>query len=282
MMAAVGGDLHHLRTGAGEPLVLLHGLGSEHGMWLPVLPALAAEREVVAFDLPGFGRSAPLPPSAGAPTPAALARAVAAALDGLGIARPHLAGNSLGGWLALELVRAGRARSATCLSPAGFWSAAELAWARASLRASAALARGLRRASRPLLATRAGRAVFLAQMFGRPGHVPAPDAVRAVEALADAPAFDETLRATTDVRGVQPFAGGPGVPITIAWGRRDRLLFPRQALRAAARIPSARIVFLPRCGHVPTWDDPALVARILLEGSARSPSSTVSSPGATR
>jgi pimeloyl-ACP methyl ester carboxylesterase len=236
-------------------------------MWLPVLPALAAERDVVALDLPGFGRS---PPLAGeTPSPAALARAVAAALGRLGITRPHLAGNSLGGWVALELVRAGHARSATCLSPGGFWSAGELAFARASLRASVALARGLRRAARPLLATRAGRAVLLAQMYGRPGRVPAEDAVRAIEAFAAAPGFEATLEATSDPRGFAPFAGGPGAPITIAWGRRDRLLLPRQALRAAERIPSARIVFLPRCGHVPTWDDPALVARILLEGSAR-------------
>ena len=66
------------------------------------------------------------------------------------------------------------------------------------------------------------------------------------------------------------FAGGEriAVPVTIAWGAKDRLLLPRQARRAARAIPRARIVLLEGCGHVPTYDDPEQVARVLLEGSA--------------
>jgi pimeloyl-ACP methyl ester carboxylesterase len=57
------------------------------------------------------------------------------------------------------------------------------------------------------------------------------------------------------------------VPVTIAWGTRDRLLPPRQGARARARRPEARHVSLPGCGHVPFSDDPPLVTRVLLEGS---------------
>ena len=49
--------LHHIRQGAGEPLVLIHGLGGSIVVWKPVIDLLAAERDVVAIDLPGFGAS---------------------------------------------------------------------------------------------------------------------------------------------------------------------------------------------------------------------------------
>src|SRR4051794_1964269 len=90
------------RRGSGAPLVLLHGIGMSRAVWEPVLPALAERFDVVTVDLPGFGGSAPLPPDV-EPHPAALASAVAEFLDDLGIERPHVAGNSLGGWVGLEL-----------------------------------------------------------------------------------------------------------------------------------------------------------------------------------
>ena len=68
-----------------------------------------------------------------------------------------------------------------------------------------------------------------------------------------------------------PFTGQvpAGVPVTIAWGTKDRLLRPPQVLAAKARLPQARIRPLPGCGHVPMTDDPALVADVLLQGSGR-------------
>ena len=88
-------DLAFTRSGAGAPLVLLHGIGSSRQAWDPVVP-------VLAVDLPGFGESRPLSPRT-EPGPAALAAAVAGLLDELGVTDPHVAGNSLGGWVALEL-----------------------------------------------------------------------------------------------------------------------------------------------------------------------------------
>jgi pimeloyl-ACP methyl ester carboxylesterase len=87
------------RTGTGAPLVLLHGIGSNHGIWDPVIPALSARFDVIAVDLPGFGASPPLPPGV-EPVPAALAGAVADLLDELDVETPNVVGNSLGGWVA--------------------------------------------------------------------------------------------------------------------------------------------------------------------------------------
>jgi pimeloyl-ACP methyl ester carboxylesterase len=108
------------RCGAGAPLVLLHGLGSDRQAWEPVLPMLAAHFDVLTVDLPGFGDSEPLPASI-EPSPSALARSVAGLLDELGIEAAHVAGNSLGGWVALELARVRPISSVALLSPAGLW-----------------------------------------------------------------------------------------------------------------------------------------------------------------
>src|SRR3712207_3056276 len=120
-------ELSYTRVGEGEPLLLLHGIGSHGAVWDPVVPHLAREREVLALDLPGFGGSAPLPDARSHPA-RELAQAVAAFLDRRDLERAHLAGNSLGGWVALELARLGRARSVTALSPAGFWTPREAAF----------------------------------------------------------------------------------------------------------------------------------------------------------
>src|SRR5262245_65831208 len=92
----------YTQSGTGAPLVLLHGIGSSRQAWGPVVPPLTAHFTVIAVDLPGFGDSPPLPARTES-SPAALAAAVARLLDQLGVSSPHLAGNSLGGWVALEL-----------------------------------------------------------------------------------------------------------------------------------------------------------------------------------
>jgi pimeloyl-ACP methyl ester carboxylesterase len=99
-----------LRKGGGEPLLLIHGLGASARIWEPVLDRLAAEREAVALDLPGFGDALDLPAGV-EPTAANLAAAMRAGCERLGIERPHVAGNSLGGWVGLEMGRAGWAAS---------------------------------------------------------------------------------------------------------------------------------------------------------------------------
>ncbi len=109
------------------------------------------------------------------------------------------------------------------------------------------------------------RAAF-GQMVHHPERIPESDLAPTIRALAWAPWWAATLRSITT--GPQ-FSGGEqiSVPVTVAWGEFDHLLLPRQAKRAARLIPSARMVTLTGCGHVPFYDDPDQVARVLLHGS---------------
>ncbi|MFI0357099.1 alpha/beta fold hydrolase [Actinomadura sp. 9N407] len=257
-------DIDFERRGDGPPLVLLHGIGHRRQGWTPVMDRLAAERDVIAVDLPGFGASAPLPP--GTPyTVDATIKVLERLFTDLGIERPHIAGNSLGGLFSLVAADRGLVSSATVFSPAGFFTARELTWAATVLRASR-LAAGVpeqfmaRLAANPKL-----RMAMFGMIYGRPDRLDWADLAGDTRALRGAVGFEPTLRAGRNVR----FRGScADVPVTIAWGTRDRLLRSSQAIRAQRALPNARFVWLEGCGHVPMGDDPELVARILLEGSA--------------
>lgn len=255
--------LAHDRSGSGPPLVLIHGIGSRRGVWKPVVPLLAAEREVLAVDLPGFGES---PVLAEKPTVEALARAVVAWWGELGIARPHVAGNSLGGGISLELARMGVVTSATALSPVGFWSPGEARYSRTMLRTSHFAAARLGPQMRWLVQSATGRQATIGLMHGRPARRDGAEAAEDLVQLARAPGWEATLPISREYT----FRDGDElrVPVTIGWGTRDRLLIPRQAERARAALPRARHVPLPGCGHIPMSDDPEGVAALLLAGSA--------------
>ncbi|MFI6106552.1 alpha/beta fold hydrolase [Streptomyces sp. NPDC051310] len=257
-------SLEYERVGSGEPLLLLHGIGHHWQAWRPVMDILAAERDVIAVDLPGFGASPALPDGFPYDLPT-VGRVLGALCESLDVDRPHVAGNSLGGLLALELGREKRVRSVTALSPAGFWVESERRYAFATLRAMRAGAESLplpviERMSR----TAAGRAALTSTVYARPGRRSPEAVVAETLALRQAPGFHQTLAAGRDVLFTDDLTG---LPVTIAWGTRDRLLLRRQGVRAKRVVTDARLVRLPGCGHVPMNDDPALVARVLLDGS---------------
>jgi pimeloyl-ACP methyl ester carboxylesterase len=258
-------QLNHRRIGTGEPLLLMHGIGSRWQMWEPVMDRLAQHHEVIAVDLPGFGAS-PMPPPGAAPGIDSQAALVSEFLGQLGVERPHVAGNSMGGLLALEMATRGLARSATALSPAGFASRTGMTYGRVSLWLSVRLARRTARYADTLFATAVGRKLGLSLFVARPERLTGAEAAENTRALADAPWFDETLPALRAYQFPDPVH--IEVPVTVAWGAKDRLLWPRQARRAAHALPRARVLLLQGCGHVPTWDDPEQVAQVLLEGAA--------------
>jgi len=260
----VSGALHHVRTGRGPALVLLAGLGSSGAAWAPVLGGLAGAREVWAVDLAGFGGSAPLPPGAPRGVPA-LADSIAAFLSTAGLERPHVAGNSLGGAVALELGTRGAVASVTALSPAGFANQIEERYATRSLAVSHALALRLEAHAEALLGRPRLRRLLYGQMIARADRLAPAEAAGHVRTLAAASDFRAVLDALQGWR----FRGPLSAPGTIAWGTRDALLLPTQAHRARRRVPEAHHAWLPRCGHVPMSDEPALVTRVLLDGSAR-------------
>lgn len=257
-------QLAHDRSGSGPPLVLIHGIGSRRGVWKPVVPLLALERDVLCVDLPGFGKSPLL--ASEKPTVQALARAVANWWGELGLVRPHVAGNSLGGGISLELARMGVVASATVLSPVGFWSTGEARYGRAMLRATHFSATRLGPQMQRIVQSPVGRQATIGLMYGRPAKRDGEEAAEDLVQLARAPGWEATLPMSREYA----FRDGDElqVPVTIGWGTRDRLLIPRQAERARTMLPRARHVPLPGCGHIPMSDDPEGVTALLLAGSA--------------
>ena len=249
--------LNHIRRGGGEPLLLIHPLGADIVVWEPVFERLATEREVIAVDMPGFGASPALADGI-EPTPQALAAAVGRFLDSIGFERVHVAGNSLGGWVAFELAKAGRALSATGLCAAGFWT-------RPLGPRGGPDVRRIGRALLPLVPALArsarGRRVLLASTVGHPERVPPAAAVRLVRAYVTSPGYEAANAAMR--AGVLSDIDRIDVPVTLAWGELDRLI-----RRPRTKPGHWRTVLLRGCGHIPTWDDPVQVARALLAASA--------------
>jgi pimeloyl-ACP methyl ester carboxylesterase len=258
--------LAYERVGAGPPLVLLHGVGSSRQAWGAVLSRLAPHREVILVDLPGHGESPPLKPG-GQPVLDVLLAEVTGLLDDLALKRPHVAGNSLGGRLALELGAAGRVATVTALAPAGFWrSRAEIRYDRAVFKIMQFAGARTQRLAPAIARSTAGRALVYGAIVSRPSRVSPEQAVHDMAAFVAArDALETVLAGMTNFSGSVP----ADIPVLIAWGTRDRLLFPGQARLAKAQLPKARLVPLPGCGHVPMTDNPALVADVLLQGSGR-------------
>jgi pimeloyl-ACP methyl ester carboxylesterase len=254
-------ELSHHRAGSGDPLVLIHGVGSQWQVWEPVLEAVARERDVIALDLPGFGDSPTLPIGT-VPSTDALADAVASFLDGLGIEKPVIGGNSLGGWIALELAARGRAKAVVGVSPGGFATPWESALARGHLSTSARLTKTMPELTEWLVRRPRGRVLAFGGLVGTPARMPAQAALGASRNLARSPGFEATMPVITRERFTR--AAEVDVPVALLWGTKDYVLFPWQVRRALRDLPRARHVPLYGAGHVPMTDDPATITRELL------------------
>jgi pimeloyl-ACP methyl ester carboxylesterase len=253
------------RKGSGPPLVLLHGVGHRRQAWDAVTELLTPHRDLIMPDLPGHGESPPLPANGG-PVTDVLLEAVTGLLAELGLDRPHMAGNSLGGRLALEAGAAGRAASVTALSPAGFFRGrGDVQYSHAIFKAMQAAGRSLRPVAPTLAESSLGRGLLYGAIVSRPSRLTPEQAIGDMDAFL---ASKSAIEAVFDGLGQFSAQIPADVPITIAWGSKDRLLSRRQALVAKDQLPGARFILLPGCGHVPMTDDPELVARVLLSGSA--------------
>lgn len=252
------------RHGAGEPLVLVHGITHRRQAWYPVLDRLAEQREVILVDLPGHGAS-PEFFLEGRTVVDALRAEFKDFLAAVGLERPHVAGNSLGGRIALEAGVAGDARSVTALSPAGFWhDEASFAYTRRLFTSAASASEKLGPRASVVARTRAGRAVMYGLLTSRPGRI-SPD-----HALGDFRAFERarpTMRMLLDA--ATPFTDEipADVPVTIAWAARDLVLPRWQAEVAKQRLPHAEHILMRGVGHVPMFDNPEFVAKVILRGS---------------
>jgi pimeloyl-ACP methyl ester carboxylesterase len=256
-------DTH--RGGTGEPLVLVHGIGHTWRGWKPMLPLLERSFDVLAPDLPGFGHSSPLPPDR-EPTAEALADAVEHEMDAAGFQTAHVAGNSLGGWISLELARRGRARTVTAISPAGLALPREMAWGRALLLSMRWAARNLP-APEPLLRNPLGRTLFAGPALGKPWLADPADMIEQAELYANAPGMLATFDALVDRQplGLRDL----DCPVLVLWGTKDLILLPRQGRRFERLIPGAELRYLKGLGHTPMSDDPEVLAEAIGELALR-------------
>jgi pimeloyl-ACP methyl ester carboxylesterase len=266
-LAVVPGPCSHQhRGGSGEPLVLIHGIGSTWRVWTPIIEALERRHEVFAISLPGYGES---PPLAGQPTVPALVDAVEEEMDAAGLDTAHLAGNSLGGWITAELARRGRARSAIAIDPAGLWTPKELAYSVRSLRNSVAMARRLAPYAERLNRSSLVRTLLMGQVQARGWRSDPEEAAYALRAYAGSPSFKATREWIYRNRAMPEGLDQIRNPFLVIWGSWDFLLPVRQAARWERIVPGAELRVLPRLGHVPMADDPELVSEIVLEFTSR-------------
>ncbi|WP_127782136.1 alpha/beta fold hydrolase [Rhodococcus sp. X156] len=256
------------RTGTGAPVVLVHGLGSSLGTWDRIVGPLAEEREVIAVDLPGFGKT---PPLLGEVSVATLTDALADFLREEGLAEAALVGSSLGARMVLELARRGHQGTVVALDPGGFWNAQQARFLKGSLIASIGLVRRIQPALPRLSTSAAGRSVLLAQFAAAPWKLPAELVLQELQGFtAEAsPSLDEALHALAE--GPLQAGADPSVPhgtVVLGWGRQDRVTLPSQAAVAAERFPSATLHWFDRCGHFPHWDSPEETTRLILQSTS--------------
>lgn len=259
--------INYVRRGQGKPLLLVHGLGSNWHTWQTILEPLAAERAVVAIDLPGFGKS---PPLAGEVSVQTLAAAVALFLREHDLLGTDAVGSSMGARLVLELARRGEVLgTVVLLGPGGFWAGRERLAFQSSIWMSMRLARTLKFAMPAIASHGWSRSLLLAQFSPHARRLSPALVLEEMRSYASARSFDPMLK---DFMRGAPLEGSPLGrmlrPMVIGWGRLDRVCLPRQATRAQQLFPDARLHWFERCGHYPHWDAPEETARLILEATA--------------
>jgi pimeloyl-ACP methyl ester carboxylesterase len=240
------------RTGSGTPLVLLHGMGESHVGWRPVIDGLARHHDVLAIDLPGFGRS-PALPSHVPPTAANLAASVQATLDGFGIGDYAVAGYSLGARVALDLARSPRVQAVIAIGPDGLGTPLERVQGYLALLAGRGMALALAPAAPELSRTPLGRMWFFSGNRSMPWQLAPSDARELLTGFAEAPAYDAVnwvgmFDIATHLRTIEQ-------PVLLLQGTADPIT--AQVMRYLPLIPGAELKLLPGLNHVPISDDPA-------------------------
>ena len=260
------------RAGSGEPVVLLHGFTATWRCWLPVLPDLVARYDVFAPTLTGHDGGPEVTPGQSHTLPAA-AEHVAAQLDEAGIDTAHLVGNSMGGALALELAKRGRARSVVGLSPGGGWNHGDPEGARIErfFRRQLKLTRATRKNVAKVMKNPVARRVSLRDIV-RYGEQLAPEeAVAMALSSLECTVVEDVFAAIRSGEGLCRDLDEVRVPTLIAWAEYDRVLpMERHAPRFLAEIPDVTFRVLPDVGHVPMSDDARLVGQTIIGWVERS------------
>lgn len=252
------------RGGSGPPLVLLHGFTDTWRTWELILPALEREHDVLAVTLAGHAGG---PPIEGDATDAVLADAVEAVMDEAGFETAHIAGNSLGGYLALQLASRGRARSVVALAPAGGWAEADDSYKEtlAYFSSMQELLKTVAPQAEEILATPEGprrATLFIAEHYE---HIPVALLAHQIRGAAACPAVGPLID-YANAHGWNLDAERIDCPVRLVWGTEDKLLtLPGAAARfRESWLPSAEWIELDGVGHCPQLDIPTETAELIL------------------
>lgn len=250
------------RGGSGSPLVCLHGFTDTWRTWELVLPVLERYHDVLAPTLPGHAGA---PRITGRVTTGLLADAVERAMDEAGFEAAHVAGNSLGGYVALQLAERGRAASVVALAPAGGWADGDESFREVLdyFRTMQELLQSAAPHAEAILATVEGRrraTEYIATSFE---HIPVELLAHLMQGAASCtavePMIEHALRAgwPLDVERIT-------CPLLIVWGTGDRLLpWPSAASRFRDGLPNADWIELEGVGHCPQLDIPLESAHLI-------------------
>ncbi len=244
-----------------DPLLLIHGMGSAATAWKPIMPQLSEFFTVVTIDLPGHGHT---PMSHEQPMdPKALAIAVFETMNELGFDTFDVVGNSLGGWIALEMaaMKPSAIKSVTGLAPAGLWL--EPFTARYPGTAiSRMLASSLKVVSPLLIHYEWARKIgfeSVSPLWKNFTYELCKDASEAMgKSVGYYPAWDALLKKKFDS------VVDSSIPVTVIFGDSDNTL-PAATCQERSLAPAhARWIILPDSGHAPMWDHPAEVVTEIL------------------
>jgi len=262
--------MNHIRFGNGKPLLLIHGLGGSWRSWSPVLSGLAEHREVIAVDLPGSGKTAPLN---GEVSIATLADAVTGFLEDNHLTGIDAVGSSMGARLVLELVRRGNVLgSVVSLNPGGFWQGYQTHFFYGSIALSIRLIRLIKSMGLIDALTKnvVSRSLLFAQFSAHPWKIHPKVAFDELSSYAKSPSFDELLYNLAYGERQQGCAAGAIFnPLVIGWGKQDRVCFPGQAKKALELFPDAQLHWFNKCGHFPQWDKPQETIDLILKVTSK-------------
>jgi pimeloyl-ACP methyl ester carboxylesterase len=252
-----------------EPLLLIHGFTDTARTWDPVVPLLEPQHELIVPTVLGHHGGTPLSDEPSDPL-GAMADDLERILDDAGHEKAHIAGNSMGGWLAFELAHRGRALDVVALSPAFGWEDEIPAHTLRQFRMAHKMGPFAAKNARKLVTRPGLRKLVFRDVVAHGDRIPPRTAYELIMGSANCAIYNAIERVSESALYRRDW-GELGVPTRIAWGTRDRTIpFKTCSVWYKQALPDAEWVELPDCGHLPQHDDPELVARTILEVTARS------------
>lgn len=254
--------MNYVQMGKGKPLLLIHGLGGSWQSWNTIITQLSASRKVIAVDLPGFGET---PQLESENTFSSLCNEVTTFIMTHNLQGIDVAGSSMGARIALELSRRGGiVGSVVALDPGGFWNRFEKFYFYIVVALSQLIVKLLQPFMKNISESITGRKILLFLFSFDPKKIAPEMVLHEMRDLAKAKSFQKILFDLAFGRTQQGMNRKQEFPITIVWGKNDRICFKHQAKKAMQLFPKAKLIWLDKCGHFPQWDRPHDTLQIIL------------------